>query len=347
MTPLIHCLIPGLLPPAAEAQEWPLPPDTPLLSRWLKQQPPVPAWNDPAQLAHRILLPGSPPSAASAWRAECQRDPSLAARLTLPLASEGGSIARLSPVHLQTGIDTAVVLGERFLKLTPEEFDQLSTDLNRWLAADGLHLLATATGQWYLVIPAHSILGEADLPPLGDALNRSAHPFIEGDARRSLRRWLTELQMWLYAHPINAARAARGAPELNSLWLWARAALPCSSPAARPTAPAADQTSGSLLTDLPSLAGAWPGTARLMPPLTAETLLHAAHATPAPRVHLVWTEPGYAALEGDFTGWQHAHRRVEQLLTDLPPAWRNRFTLDLGQGARPFPQWRNLWGALR
>ena len=160
MTPLIHCLIPGLCPPTAEAKEWPRPPDTPLLSRWLKEQPPVPAWNDPAELAHRVLLPGTQPSAVSAWRAECQRDPALAVRFSLPDAPMGGSMALLSPVHLQTGIDTAVVLGERFLKLTPEEFDQLSTDLSRWLANDGLQLLATASGQWYLGIPPQSLLGE-------------------------------------------------------------------------------------------------------------------------------------------------------------------------------------------
>lgn len=339
MTPHIHCLIPGLIPPVEEAQEWPLPTTTPWLMRWLRRQPPAPAWHDPAEWVHRLLLPGTGPTATAAWQAECQRDPSLKAQYSSP--TDGSSLAFLSPVHLQTGIDTAVVMGARYLALSPAECEHIRRDLTAWLAADGLQLLTTTDEHWYLVIPPGSPLGEADLPPLGEALNRSAHQPLEGDTRRDLRRWLTELQMWLYAHPINAARAKLGQPELNSLWLWGRA--PCH--AARPAYTAA-VTTGTLLTDLPSLAGAWPGSANLVKSIHADCLQQIVRTAPSTHLHLVWVEPAYAALEGDFDGWQQAHHTLDALLCALPPAWRRHCTLNLGQGASSLPQWRNLWGAL-
>jgi hypothetical protein len=35
-----------------------------------------------------------------------------------------------------------------------------------------------------------------------------------------LRRLASEIEMWLFDHPVNAARGARGVPVISALWLW-------------------------------------------------------------------------------------------------------------------------------
>ncbi|WP_407276281.1 hypothetical protein [Halothiobacillus sp. DCM-1] len=340
MSPVLDCFIPGLNPPPdEEGATWLRPEETPWLNRWLQRHPPSAVRNDPAQDAQARLLPGTVVRASAAWLAECQSQPALATAPTATLPT-GSSLAFLHPVHLQAGIDTAVVLGERFLALTPDERRAFETDLRAFLAEDALHLLTAPSGRWYLAIPPDSPLGDAALPPLGEALNRSAQSFFEGDERRALRRWLTELQMWLYSHPVNAERARRGQPEMNSLWLWARSPFPATvNPAATPGA-------GTLFTDLPSLAGCWPGRSQLIDSRAIESLIEAIQQNPESPLHLVWTEPAYALLEGDFAGWQQALRTVEQCLASLPAGWRSRIRLDTGAGARALPGWRNLWGRL-
>lgn len=343
MTPRLHFFVPGLIPPPeADGLDWLRPPDTPLLDRWLRGQAAPSTLGDPAALAHTRLCPGSAPSAATAWQAECRQNPALAVKNTEIPA--GSTLACLSPIHLQAGIDTAVVMGERFLALSSAERHALTADLAPWLAADGLILLTATPQRWYLAIPAGSPLGDGDLPPLGEALNRSAHGLIDGADRRGIRRWLTELQMWLYAHPINTARAERGQPELNSLWLWGRNAYSPAPPTPRPDAP-------NLLTDLPSLAGCWPGTATLI----EEFPTHPEQIAPPERraagaggnTIICWSQPAYAALEGDFAGWQQALSTLEQGLQNLPTRALTHATLDTGHGARSFPHWRNVWGILQ
>src|SRR5690606_37854460 len=52
---------------------------------------------------------------------------------------------------------------------------------------------------------------------VGAALER---PRAEGPDERALRRLAAESEMWLAAHGLNAARAARGQLPLNALWFW-------------------------------------------------------------------------------------------------------------------------------
>ncbi|HCA27536.1 MAG TPA: phosphoglycerate mutase, partial [Betaproteobacteria bacterium] len=47
-----------------------------------------------------------------------------------------------------------------------------------------------------------------------------------GQDNAAWRRIGNEIQMLLHAHPVNAAREARGEPVLNNLWLWGGGVLP-------------------------------------------------------------------------------------------------------------------------
>jgi hypothetical protein len=48
----------------------------------------------------------------------------------------------------------------------------------------------------------------------------------QGDAGRQWRRLMSEAQVILHNHPVNAARAAAGKIVVNSLWFWGGGALP-------------------------------------------------------------------------------------------------------------------------
>lgn len=277
------------------------------------------------------------------------------------------ALSRIAPVHLQAGTDHAVVMGQRYLNLRAEEWQPLVCDLNQWLKPDGLTLFTAASGRHYLGYTAAGAarMGGGDLPPLGCALNRNAQPLLTGDALRGMRCWLTELQMWLYAHPLNVHRAEQGRPELNSLWVWGRSRYeakkiaahlnlaPKFASSAAISATLADKQRAPLIyTDSAALAGAlmaMPGT----PPVRL-----ARNTTPQPDdlpepvltgiqpLHLIWSEPAWCYLEGDRDGWQRALDAIEDFMQALSTRSQTpwRIALDNGVSLQWQPARRGLMG---
>ncbi len=288
------------------------------------------------------------------------------------------AISRIAPVHLQAGTDHAVVMGQRYLNLSAEEWQPLAHDLNQWLRPDGLSVFTAASGRHYLGYTAAGIarVGMADLPPLGCALNRNAQPLLGGDALRGMRRWLTELQMWLYAHPLNVRRAAQGRPELNSLWVWGRSPYeakktqayinlaPKMAPSSAATsATRADKQRAPLIyTDSAALAGALIALPNAPPVRLARNATPQCHELPeqvltgAQPLHLIWSEPAWCYLEGDRDGWQRALDAIEhfvQALSTHNPALL-RLTIDNGVSLQWQPPrkgiiglWTQLWRAAK
>lgn len=307
--------------------------------RRLPIDPPGTCADDLDQRARQRLSVLTPEAASiEALRADLADDPSVATRLADN--PDWVAVSRIEPVHLQAGTDHAVVFGPRYLNLSPADWAVLARDLNAWLAEDGLYLFTTRSGRHYLAYTAAGLdrLGDRDLPPLPCALNRNVQPFLSEDAVRPLRRWLTELQMWLYAHPLNAARAARGQPELNSMWLSGRAGL---APVRQPLPSGEGAASGPLVyTDSAVLAGALyvergAGSVVLMPHAAPNWVaLMAAGYRPSVRpLHLVFTEPAWCYLEGDVAGWANALDAVDAFLrARVAAGYPRSFALDDGQG---------------
>jgi hypothetical protein len=90
---------------------------------------------------------------------------------------------------------------------------------------DGAPISSGAPSRWYLSLPREAKLPEFSPPSrvLGDDI--FAH-FPSGDAGRRWRRLLSESQVILHNHPVNAARAAAGKLPVNTLWFWGGGALP-------------------------------------------------------------------------------------------------------------------------
>ncbi len=134
-----------------------------------------------------------------------------------------GFILRADPVHLRLGMTEGIVLGGPALGLGMEEAQGFAQALEAHFADRGWRISVAAPERWYLRLER-----PADLygVPLHRALRRDAGLFKP--TGRDASRWLadlTEAQMLLHEHPLNAAREARGLPAIHALWPWGAGSL--------------------------------------------------------------------------------------------------------------------------
>lgn len=142
-----------------------------------------------------------------------------------------GSWLRADPAHVRADLGAGRMLACGELGLAPDESEQLLRALKPLFGDEGFPISAGTPSRWYLMLPRDAQL-PAFVPPqdvLGDDI--FAH-LPEGEAGRRWRRLLSEAQVLLHNHPVNAKRAERGLPAVNSLWFWGGGALPDSVKAA-------------------------------------------------------------------------------------------------------------------
>ena len=112
------------------------------------------------------------------------------------------------------------------LPISASESLALMQDMAPYFAADGLELHHLRPGQWL-------VQGQPmDLPTasLERVIGRDVDPWLAGGpAARLLRRLQNEMQMLLYTHPINEARAGRRELAINSLWFSGTGRLPAAT----------------------------------------------------------------------------------------------------------------------
>jgi len=127
-----------------------------------------------------------------------------------------------SPYHAQPGHNSVRVTPEGQFPWMPEDASQLCKTINPLLADEGMQLMAVGAA---LLLTCREPLqaypsgfGEISGKILPD---RS----IEGRDGGRLSRLLSEIQMFLFQHPL-AERRNRGEPEVNGIWLWGAAEWP-------------------------------------------------------------------------------------------------------------------------
>jgi len=126
---------------------------------------------------------------------------------------------RADPAHLRADRELVLLLPGACFEIALEEAGALCAELNR-LFAGQFALQAFAPDVWALRAASPM---PAEARPALEIAGR------EGGARlpeRPLRTLLAEIQMALYQHDVNTARESRGAPVVNSVWLWGAGALP-------------------------------------------------------------------------------------------------------------------------
>jgi hypothetical protein len=148
-------------------------------------------------------------------------------------------------VHLVTAIDHLQLAAPTPLMLDAAESAALFASLDAHLAGTGFRLHAFPGRGWLCECPP-DLECTAVEPAL--AVGRNLRELLPAgrDAAR-VRGLVNELQMLLHEHPVNERRAARGAPVMNSLWLWGFGAAVEPRVVAR----------GALLTDDDWLGGLW------------------------------------------------------------------------------------------
>lgn len=131
----------------------------------------------------------------------------------------------MDPVCLQAGMRDMQISHPRPPGLTLQDAESLADAVTGLLTDDedarlrGLRLEVAAADRWYLSGRERDGLEIGAEAPVSAARGDLRAALPTGDDARLAKRLMTEVQMVLHAHPVNAARAAAGLPPVNSVWL--------------------------------------------------------------------------------------------------------------------------------
>ncbi|HEY5994333.1 MAG TPA: hypothetical protein VIU46_07000 [Gallionellaceae bacterium] len=248
------------------------------------------------------------------------------------LLAEGGHPGtaywlRADPVHLM--LRGSEVVLHPVASLSVDEAGQFCDSLNRHFSDDGLHFIAPHPDHWYLRLERAPNLATH---PLAQVAGRDIRDFLPhgGDALH-WHRLLNEIQMLLTAHPVNAAREARGGWLINSIWPWGGGFAPekLVQPCARMytdsgLAAAFARAAGMTPLSLPGDGAGW---------RTGEAGI----------ILMVWDGLRHALQHGDLGEWRVSLQRFEDhcaqpLLHDLRLGRIEKVTLDVVQGQGMAPE---------
>jgi hypothetical protein len=169
---------------------------------------------------------------AAAWLASAYGLASPPPVAAIALAGEGeaseGAWMRADPVHLRIDHDYLKLHDASVLDVRREEAEALVAALQDHFRQDGLEFRAPSPERWYVKAP------EGALPkttPLDDAMGRDVFGLLPANsAAINWRSAMTEAQMVMGAHAVNARRDAEGKLAINSVWFWGEGVLPAQLP---------------------------------------------------------------------------------------------------------------------
>ncbi|NJS35740.1 MAG: phosphoglycerate mutase [Brachymonas sp.] len=128
--------------------------------------------------------------------------------------------AWIHPCHLDVGMTDMVMQPVQQLMLTAAESRELLSIIAPLAAQDGITLAFHSSDRWLATGEAFANLECASLSRVqGRSINEWLPDAGEFPQQTKLARLQAEVQMLLYTHPINEARAARRLPAVNSFWI--------------------------------------------------------------------------------------------------------------------------------
>ena len=297
---------------------------------------------------------GAPQLSPERWLVEAfgGEDAPLAAGALSVLAegSEPGEDVwlRADPVHLRLGREGVALIPSAAFEVSRDEAEAVCESLNRHFAGT-LTLYPLAPGRWCARVQDEIFAAaESPLEIAGELVHER---FAAEPAARAWHSLLTEIQMVLHQHPVNAERERRGAPALNSVWLWGAgraprdAAGPWQSVSAdEPLALGLARAAGMARRDLPATVEEWlaraPEDGRHLLVLDALRAAHAlddaqAYAERLRAMEARWFAPLLAALRAERIGMVSLHvpdaadaRSFETIGGDLRRIWRRPRALE-------------------
>jgi hypothetical protein len=178
-------------------------------------------------LLEQLLARADASRPVSDWRADAFRI--IAPQAVLPaiapaaLRADGGAAdaawaCLATPVHYVAEMTSVRLSEDGILSMKPAAAAALAADFNRVWNGSGVRLLAGKSSGLYCIFD--QLLNVTTRDPQ-DMLDRHIDEYLPtgADAPR-LRQLMSELEMWLFEHGENSARAAAGLPRISGLWLW-------------------------------------------------------------------------------------------------------------------------------
>jgi hypothetical protein len=178
-------------------------------------------------LLEQLLARADASRPVSDWRADAFRI--IAPQAVLPaiapaaLRADGGAAdaawaCLATPVHYVAEMTSVRLSEDGILSMQPAAAAALAADFNRVWNGSGVRLLAGKSSGLYCIFD--QLLNVTTRDPQ-DMLDRHIDEYLPtgADAPR-LRQLMSELEMWLFEHGENSARAAAGLPRISGLWLW-------------------------------------------------------------------------------------------------------------------------------
>ena len=132
--------------------------------------------------------------------------------------------AWLTPCHWQVNADHVRMADPADTHISPEESQQVMQAMQDFLAEDGIRLHDQHGGTW---LAESRVFKDLPTASLERAAGGAVDHWLPRQAQaRLLRRLQNEMQMLLYSHPVNNARAMRGLLPINSFWVSGTGSLP-------------------------------------------------------------------------------------------------------------------------
>lgn len=123
---------------------------------------------------------------------------------------------RADPVHVRLQREQVVLLPN--IEISIDESSTLCASLNAHFEGQGMEFFAPHAGRWYVRLNA---LPDIETVPLSQASGRNIQDNLpRGSDERHWRKLINEIQMLLFAHPLNEAREVREELPINSVWFW-------------------------------------------------------------------------------------------------------------------------------
>ena len=110
------------------------------------------------------------------------------------------------------------------LRLPLEQLAELAESFRESFASSGFALAPLPSGDFLLETPGIAAVPTTE--PARWAGGDVAEGLPRGPAAAPLRRFLSELEMWLHGQELNEARRRRGEPPVTTLWPWGAAGQP-------------------------------------------------------------------------------------------------------------------------
>lgn len=133
---------------------------------------------------------------------------------------------RADPAYVRPDINGARLLAVGdMLGLDAASTEAFLRPLRPLFGDAGMPIDAGRPSAWYLRLPPDSPLPAFATPD--DALGADMFDHLPpGDAGRRWRALMSEAQVLLHQHPLNAERQAKGLAPVNSIWFWGAGRLP-------------------------------------------------------------------------------------------------------------------------